>query len=114
MVRVGIPAPYCLLTASQEPAYLVVAQQLLALLLAAPQGVLTLLRLLCQGPDLQALLGVPLRQHLQLLLQCLHVQPSQHRMGQRWTLRAILPLLGLESRLSIVGSRYLVVLNSAH
>ena len=39
-------------------ANLVVAQQLLALLLAAPQRVLTLLGLPRQGPDLQALLGV--------------------------------------------------------
>lgn len=37
-------------------AHLVVAQQLLALLLAAPQRVLALLGLPRQGPDLQALL----------------------------------------------------------
>ena len=43
---------------TDETANLVVAQQLLALLLAAPQRVLTLLGLPRQGPDLQALLGV--------------------------------------------------------
>ena len=54
-------------------AHLVVAQQLLALLLAAPQRVLALLSLPCQRTDLQALLGVLLGQHLQLPLQRLHV-----------------------------------------
>lgn len=39
-------------------AHLVVAQQLLALLLAAPQCVFALLGLPRQGPDLQALLRV--------------------------------------------------------
>lgn len=56
-------------------AHLVVAQQLLALLLAASQRVLPLLSLPGQGPDLQALLRVLLRQHLQLPLQRRHVRP---------------------------------------
>lgn len=62
-------------------AHLVVAQQLLALLLAAAQRVLALLGLLRQGADLQALLGVLLRQHLQLPLQRLHVRPAGRSRG---------------------------------
>lgn len=60
---------------------LVLPQELLPLLLAALQRLLPLLRFLRQLPDLQALLGVLLRQHLQLPLQGVHVQPAKEALG---------------------------------
>lgn len=59
MVSAGVPGcPHPAPTPGGAKAHLVVAQQLLALLLAAPQRVLALLGLPRQGPDLQALLRV--------------------------------------------------------